>query len=217
VRRRGWVEEHRKAKRAPQRKKTRSVEQGGKDIPNKEQMLRSKIRIESRQWLMSRRDPKQWGDKSSVDVSANIMLLSPEERVQKALVLFDLMEKSSATVLLSTRPWSTIRAMTISRFLKSQKDASEAENPIFPFCSQNPRKQNPLGSPYNARRRCPGYHSGRSSPPHNIRRNPGDFRHISSVPAILPTTSHAVGVRIGASSTCCGATAKPIDWHPIRR
>ena len=55
--------------------------------------MRSKMRIEARQWLMSRRDPKQWGDKSSVDVSANIMLLSPEERVQKALQLFDLMEK----------------------------------------------------------------------------------------------------------------------------
>jgi hypothetical protein len=65
----------------------------GKDIPNKEQMLRSKIRIESRQWLMARRDPQQWGDKQSLDVSANIMLLSPEERMQKALQLFDLMEK----------------------------------------------------------------------------------------------------------------------------
>ena len=65
----------------------------GKDIPNKEQMLRSKIRIESRQWLMARRDPRQWGDKQSLDVSANIMLLTPEERVQKALQLFDLMEK----------------------------------------------------------------------------------------------------------------------------
>jgi hypothetical protein len=65
----------------------------GKDIPNKEQMLRSKIRIESRQWLMARRDPQQWGDKQSLDVSANIMMLSPEERVQKALQLFDLTEK----------------------------------------------------------------------------------------------------------------------------
>ena len=46
----------------------------GQEIPNKEVVLRSKIRIESRQWLMSRRDPKQWGDKSSVDVSADIML-----------------------------------------------------------------------------------------------------------------------------------------------
>jgi hypothetical protein len=65
----------------------------GKDIPNKEQMLRSKIRIESRQWLMARRDLQQWGDKQSLDVSANIMLLTPEERVQKALQLFDLTEK----------------------------------------------------------------------------------------------------------------------------
>jgi hypothetical protein len=47
----------------------------------------------SRQWLMSRRDPQQWGGKQSLDVSANIMLLTPEERVQKALQLFDLMEK----------------------------------------------------------------------------------------------------------------------------
>jgi hypothetical protein len=56
-------------------------------------VLRSKVRIEARQWLMSRRDPKHWGDKQSLDVSANIMLLSPQERVQKALQLFDLMEK----------------------------------------------------------------------------------------------------------------------------
>ena len=66
----------------------------GQEIPNKEVVLRSKIRIESRQWLMSRRDPKQWwGDRQSVDVTANIMLLSPDERVRKALALFDLMEK----------------------------------------------------------------------------------------------------------------------------
>jgi|SRR5580693_4823086 hypothetical protein len=34
-----------------------------------------------------------WGEKQQLDVSANIMLLTPEERVQKALQLFDLMEK----------------------------------------------------------------------------------------------------------------------------
>jgi hypothetical protein len=66
----------------------------GRMVPNKEVVLRSKARIEARQWLMSRRDPKKWGgDRQSVDVTANIMLLSPEERVQKALALFDLMEK----------------------------------------------------------------------------------------------------------------------------
>ena len=65
----------------------------GRMVTNRELVVRSKIKIKSRQWLMARRAPKQWGDKSSVDVSANIMLLSPEERVQKALQLFDLMEK----------------------------------------------------------------------------------------------------------------------------
>jgi hypothetical protein len=34
-----------------------------------------------------------WGEKQQLDVSANIMMLSPEERVRKALALFDLMEK----------------------------------------------------------------------------------------------------------------------------
>jgi hypothetical protein len=65
----------------------------GKIITNREVVRRSDLRVRSRQWLMARRDPRQWGDRSSVDVSANIMLLSPEERVQKALALFDLMEK----------------------------------------------------------------------------------------------------------------------------
>jgi hypothetical protein len=65
----------------------------GRMGPNKELVLRSKIKIVGRQWLMARRDPKQWGDRQSVDVSANIMLLSPEERVRKALQLFDLTEK----------------------------------------------------------------------------------------------------------------------------
>jgi hypothetical protein len=70
----------------------RETLKGGRG-PDKELILRSKIRIEGRQWIMSRRNPQQWGDKQSVDVSGNIMLLSPEERVQKALQLFDLTEK----------------------------------------------------------------------------------------------------------------------------
>jgi hypothetical protein len=71
----------------------RETQKGGM-VPNKELVLRSKARIESRQWLMARRDPKQWGgDRQSVDMTAKIMLLSPEERMQKALQLFDLMDK----------------------------------------------------------------------------------------------------------------------------
>jgi hypothetical protein len=51
----------------------------GRMVPNKEVVLRSKVRIEARQWLMSKRDPKKWGDRQSVDVTANIMLLTPDE------------------------------------------------------------------------------------------------------------------------------------------
>jgi hypothetical protein len=65
----------------------------GKTEFRRDNVLRSQLRIETRKWVMARLDPKQWGDKQSVDVSANIMMLSPEERVQKALQLFDLMEK----------------------------------------------------------------------------------------------------------------------------
>jgi hypothetical protein len=106
----------------------------GKDIPNKEQMLRSKIRIESRQWLMSRRDPKQWSDKQSVDVSANIMLLSPEERVLKALALFDLMEKfvERARNPVGAVPSPTIPATTIFRSLKCLETAVSAKNDRCP-------------------------------------------------------------------------------------
>ena len=32
----------------------------GQELPNKELVLRSKARIESRQWLMARRAPQQW-------------------------------------------------------------------------------------------------------------------------------------------------------------
>ena len=65
----------------------------GKIITNREVVRRSDLRVRSRQWLMARRNPAQWGDRSSVDVSANIMLLPPEERVQEALQLFGLTEK----------------------------------------------------------------------------------------------------------------------------
>jgi len=65
----------------------------GKPEFNRENVHRAKLRVDERHWQMARLDPRLWSDRSSVDVSANIMLLSPEERVQKALALFDLMEK----------------------------------------------------------------------------------------------------------------------------
>jgi Bacteriophage Sf6, terminase small subunit-like len=65
----------------------------GKKKLDREAVLRSRLRVDARQWQMARLDPRLWGEKQQLDVSANIMMLSPEERVQKALQLFDLMEK----------------------------------------------------------------------------------------------------------------------------
>jgi hypothetical protein len=65
----------------------------GKKKLDREAVLRSRLRVDARQWQMARLDPRLWGDKQSLDVSASIMMLTPEERVQKALALFDLMEK----------------------------------------------------------------------------------------------------------------------------
>lgn len=47
------------------------VKMGSKnvDIPNKEVLQRSKLRVETRQWLMSKMKPKKYGDK--VDVTSD--------------------------------------------------------------------------------------------------------------------------------------------------
>jgi hypothetical protein len=81
----------------------------GKDIPNKEQMLRSKIRIESRQWLMARRDPvgpaagahqSQWGNRPIIgdDAAASPRAKQRRERLQllrSAGVIFALIAAGS--------------------------------------------------------------------------------------------------------------------------
>jgi hypothetical protein len=50
----------------------------------KEAMLRSKLRIETRQWQMARRHPQEWGDRQQIDVRNDWALLTEEERRRKA-------------------------------------------------------------------------------------------------------------------------------------
>jgi hypothetical protein len=57
---------------------------GGKLSVNKEAMLRSKIRIEARQFHMSRLHPQQWGERQQIDVRDDWLLLTEEERRRKA-------------------------------------------------------------------------------------------------------------------------------------
>ena len=56
----------------------------GRLVPNKELVLRSKIRIEARQFHMSRLHPQTWGDRQQIDVKNDWSLLTEDERRRKA-------------------------------------------------------------------------------------------------------------------------------------
>jgi hypothetical protein len=56
-------------------------------------MLRSKLRIETRQWQMSRRHPVEWGDKQQVDLKHDYTHLTEAERLKKAYELIGLIEE----------------------------------------------------------------------------------------------------------------------------
>ena len=53
-------------------------------VLNKELVLRSKLRIEARQFHMSRLHPQQWGERQEVHLKDDWNLLSEEERRRKA-------------------------------------------------------------------------------------------------------------------------------------
>jgi len=56
----------------------------GRQIPNKELVLRSKLRIEAREFHMSRLHPQTWGDRQKIDLKSDWSLLTDEERRRKA-------------------------------------------------------------------------------------------------------------------------------------
>jgi hypothetical protein len=57
---------------------------GGAPRVNKELVLRSKLRIEARQFHMSHLHPQQWGEKQTIDIKSDWALLSEDERRRKA-------------------------------------------------------------------------------------------------------------------------------------
>jgi hypothetical protein len=70
--------------------------ESGKLSVNKEAMLRSKVRIETRQWQTSRRHPQEWGDRQQIDVKSDWSLLSQEERDRKAQELLAMIPELTA-------------------------------------------------------------------------------------------------------------------------
>ena len=66
----------------------------GKTVQVKEAVLRSRLRMEGRQWVMARLAPQQWGDRQQIDMKADMLLQMPEEqRVKKALELLDMVRE----------------------------------------------------------------------------------------------------------------------------
>jgi hypothetical protein len=56
----------------------------GAQVVNKELVLRSKLRIEARQFHMSRLHVQTWGEKQTIDIKSDWALLSEDERKRKA-------------------------------------------------------------------------------------------------------------------------------------
>jgi hypothetical protein len=54
---------------------------------SKEAVLRSRVRIEMRQWQMQRRHPLKWGERQQIEVKDDFSRLTIEERMQKVAEL----------------------------------------------------------------------------------------------------------------------------------
>jgi hypothetical protein len=67
--------------------------QTGKLSVNKEVVLRSKVRIEARQFHMARLHPQQWGDRQQIDLKGDWSLLSEDERRRKAEELIAMIQE----------------------------------------------------------------------------------------------------------------------------
>ena len=65
----------------------------GKLSVKKEAMLRSRLRIETRQWQMARRHPQEWGDRQQIEVRNDWALLSEDERRRRAEELISMIRE----------------------------------------------------------------------------------------------------------------------------
>ena len=65
----------------------------GAAVPNKELVLRSKIRIEARQFHMSRLHRDTWGEKAQVDLKHDFSQMTEAQRLQQARELIGLVHE----------------------------------------------------------------------------------------------------------------------------
>ena len=60
--------------------------------PNRENILRSKLRVQTIQWSIARMDPKQWGNRQRINATSDRSQLTVEERERRALELLGMVE-----------------------------------------------------------------------------------------------------------------------------
>src|SRR4051812_28321238 len=71
---------------------------------DREAVLRSKLRLETRQWLATRLDPQQWGDRQRIDVHDDWSLLTIEERERKAEEIIQMLRDIQAIETYTPKP-----------------------------------------------------------------------------------------------------------------
>jgi hypothetical protein len=59
----------------------------------REAVHRSKLRMEGRQWVMSRLLPQQWGERQQIDIKNDFALMSEDQRIAKALELIGIVRE----------------------------------------------------------------------------------------------------------------------------
>jgi hypothetical protein len=80
------------------------ISKDGKAYQVREAVHRSKLRMEGRQWVMSRLLPQQWGDKQQINIKDDWSLLSEDERRRRADELISMIRELREPPVLSSTP-----------------------------------------------------------------------------------------------------------------
>lgn len=67
--------------------------ESGKLTINKEAILRSKVKIETMQFHMSRLHRETWGDRQQIDIKNDFSQMSEQERIRKAMELIGVIKE----------------------------------------------------------------------------------------------------------------------------
>ena len=58
------------------------MERDGRDVENSEAIARSRLRVDTRKWVLSRMLPKMYGDKQSLDLSGTLKI----EEIKRTII-----------------------------------------------------------------------------------------------------------------------------------